>query len=492
MIQYYTGNNTTEYMPFDKLYAISHYIVPNFATLDWDAVSRQQVSESMTRLRDDRDAVFDDLMMYIHIPYCKSFCHYCNFNKNHYPFKDESILDEYVSYVIKEIDYYLAQPYIQSRNLTSIYIGGGSPSTLPTKSVARLFEHLQARLPNYAAIEKSFTGESRTLRREDLLQLIHDHGWQRVTFGIESLNPSIHRAIGRWDRREDIDAVFSGLDKLGYKGEKCVDLMYDLPGQTLQGFADELTELVDVYSPDEIDAFGTVYLPYRPLHKLIIEGRVDQPGDGWQLLQMREQLYDYLLERGYHNTIAETYAKSRHKSKYQTAHCARQDIVAIGCAGRGNLKDMVCINPSDVSEWKKNIDEYGYSTSTLQSIGRDGVLERIMAMFPRYLYLEKARLHSFKDASSYNTMVKVLRDHIKRGVVEEHEDSYSVNKLGVLWHGNMQTEYMLPRANLRGRMLLNVLTEDPRKKASQKPRFAVNAATRFIAENIDKYPKLMK
>ena len=205
----------------------------------------------------------------------------------------------------------MAMPYVQGRKFTAIYIGGGSPSTLPPSAVDRLFTHLGKVIPNYEQIEKTFTGEPRTLRRPELLQLIKDHGWNRVTFGIETLNPEIHKKIGRWDTREDLDAVFDGLEKLAYTGDRCVDLMYDLPGQTLDGFQDELATLVNHYQPDEIDAFGTVYLPYRPLHKLILDGRVPQPGDVWQLLAMREHLYDYLLASGYHNTIAETYAPPR-------------------------------------------------------------------------------------------------------------------------------------------------------------------------------------
>jgi coproporphyrinogen III oxidase-like Fe-S oxidoreductase len=491
MQTYYLGAEPDKYVPFDKLLAISHYIMPNFGTLEWDRVSRAQVDESLRSLSDPGGNLNDELMMYIHVPYCQSFCHYCNFNKNHYPRQDEGQLQDYVDYLIKEIDYYMSRPYVQARRFTGIYIGGGSPSTLPTSAVERLFAHLAKVCPNFAHIEKTFTGEPRTLRRPDLLQVLNDFGFERITFGIETLNPEIHKKIGRWDGPEDVDAVFDELAKLGYRGEKCVDLMYDLPGQTLDGFQGELELLVSRYNPDEIDAFGTVYLPYRPLHKLILDGRVPQPGSIWQLLQMREHLYDYLLAQGYNNTIAETYARRTRRSVYQTAHCARQDIIGVGCAARSNIKDMVSINPDKLDVWKANLDAHGVSTQTLQSIGRPGVFDRIMVMFPRYKELSKSLFESFSDVPHFAATRATLRAHIAAGCVEEQADRYVVNKLGVIWHGNLQTDYMKHVLNLQGKVLLRVISEDEDKFAREQ-RFKVNVATKFIAKHIDKYPKLMK
>jgi coproporphyrinogen III oxidase-like Fe-S oxidoreductase len=90
------------------------------------------------------------------------------------------------------------------------------------------------------SMERTFTGEPRTLKHPDLLQLLVDYWFNRVTFGVESFNEEIRQEIGRWDNLQDVAAVFSGLEKVGYKGEKDIDLMFDLPGQTLKRFQQEL------------------------------------------------------------------------------------------------------------------------------------------------------------------------------------------------------------------------------------------------------------
>ncbi|KOX06480.1 hypothetical protein ADK65_01740 [Streptomyces sp. NRRL B-1140] len=491
---YYLGDNPSKPVPFDGVITASHYVVPLFATMDWDQVPREKVVENIAGLQDPGGNLNDEIMMYIHVPYCKSFCHYCNFNRFHYPKQDSERLEKYTDYLIKEIDWYMRQPYVQARKFTGIYIGGGSPSTLPTSAIERLSSHLAKVIPNYDSIEKSFTGEPRTLRRPGLLEVLRDQGWDRITFGVETLNPEIHRKIGRLDTREDVDAIFDRMRDLNYKADTCVDMMYDLPGQSLFGFQDELTELVDSYDPTEIDLFTTIYLPYRPLHKMILDGRVAQPGSPWQLLAMREHLYDFLSEKGYHNTIAETWSKRNERSQYQTAHCARQDIIGIGCAARGNVKDMVSINPEKVDDWQKNVDEHGASTETLQSIGYEGVLDRIMVMFPRYKHLDKSLLGDFGekvDSEVFERVLNVIDGHLENGTVEDEGDHFRVTKLGVIWHGNLQTDYLRHALNTEGEVLIEHLTE-AKEDFDREDRFGINEQTTFIKENDDLYPKLMK
>jgi hypothetical protein len=131
------------------------------------------------------------------------------------------------------------------------------------------------------------------------------------------------------------------------------------------------------------------------------------------------------------------------------------------------------------------------STETLQSIGREGVLERVMVMFPRYKELTKAYLDEFRDAKNFDRLHEILRRHIDAGVVDEHPDRYTVNKLGVIWICNMQTDYMRPSFNTLGKVLIKVLSEKPKRFGAEE-RFKVNPLTQFIANNIDRYPKLMK
>ena len=489
---YYLGNSPLEPHPFDDVNTCPMYIIPNFTTLDWDKQTPEGVAAQMKRLHDDSGALNEDIMMYIHVPFCTSYCHYCNFARDRFPWRDHSVLDQYTDYLIREIDYYLEEmPYVHGRRFTAIYVGGGSPSTLGAKNTERLFDHLAKKLPNFSAIEKTFTGEPKTLKDTGILEVLVRHGINRVTFGIESLNPKHRKYIGRTDKVEDIDHVFSGLVRAGFKGDTCADFMFNHPGQSFEEMAEDLDRVIHEYQPTELDTYNTIYVPYRPLHKLVLKGIVPQPANIRTLLRMREYLYDALTTNGYHNTIAETYSKRPLRSQYQTAHCARQDIIGVGVAARGNFKDMVSINPATTEEWMRAVDERRYSTKTLQTIGRDGVLKRIMVMWPRFMTLDKSLFESFSDVKSYRKMRRILEGHLKRGVCQETETEYRMNKLGVLWHANLQWDYMHPDLSVWGKVIGSHFGER-KQRWDDAARFRRTPAVRVMDRFTDKYPKLMK
>jgi hypothetical protein len=139
----------------------------------------------------------------------------------------------------------------------------------------------------------------------------------------------------------------------------------------------------------------------------------------------------------------------------------------------------------------KAIDETRYSTRTLQPIQRDGVLKRIMVMWPRYMTLDKALFESFSDVKSFRTMQRILEEHLRKGVCDDAGSEYRMNKLGVLWHANMQWDYMHPDLNIWGRVIGSHFGE-AKNHWDQDERFQRSTAVRFMDYFTDKYPKLMK
>ena len=105
--------------------------------------------------------------------------------------------------------------------------------------------------------------------------------------------------------------------------------------------------------------------------------------------------------------------------------------------------------------------------------------------------LNKSLLESFADVESFPTMLGILEHHVQKGVCEEAPDEYRMNKLGVLWHANMQWDYMHPDLNIWGRVIGGHFGER-KNHWDDAERFKRTRAVRFIDYFTDKYPKLMK
>jgi hypothetical protein len=115
-----------------------------------------------------------------------------------------------------------------------------------------------------------------------------------------------------------------------------------------------------------------------------------------------------------------------------------------------------------------------------------------MVMFPRYKELSKELLARYgPEVSDFDRVMEVLNRHLDAGVIDDEDDRYTVNKLGVIWHGNLQTDYLRHTLNEQGEQIIEHLTERS-KDFDNENRFTVTPQTVYIEENDEKYPRLMK
>jgi coproporphyrinogen III oxidase-like Fe-S oxidoreductase len=194
---------------------------------------------------------------------------------------------------------------------------------------------------------------------------------------------------------------------------------------------------------------------------------------------MREFIHNYLTEEGYNNVLSETYSQFDKPSSYHEGRCNHEDIIPVGVASQGSFKDMRTVNPSSIDLWMKNIQQYGVSTQTLQSVGRNGEFLRNMVMFPRYKKISKKYIQSFRDVKDYNRIIKIIKKHIDLSLVEEHENYYSVTDLGVIWYGNLQRDYVNHQLNLKGKVGLNMVSY-PKKHFDRKDRIDMNPIAKLF------------
>ena len=166
---------------------------------------------------------------YIHIPFCNTICSYCDFCKLYY---DDKYIDKYLNELEKEI-----KSIYRGEVLETIYIGGGTPSSLSIKQLERLFNILEI-FKKSKDIE--FTIESNFENiTEDKLLLYKKYGINRLSFGLESINKNNLSFLNRNISKEKISDTISICRELGFNNIN-VDLMYALPIETIEDVKDDL------------------------------------------------------------------------------------------------------------------------------------------------------------------------------------------------------------------------------------------------------------
>lgn len=160
---------------------------------------------------------------YIHIPFCKKICSYCDFCKIFY---NEQLVDKYLISLEKEID-----SLYQNEVLDTIYIGGGTPSSLNLNQLEKLFGIIN-KLNKSKTIEYTIECNFETMSNEKL-ELFKKYGINRLSFGIESINEDNQKLLERENKKEEIINIIKTAKSLGFNNIN-VDLMYALPNETLE------------------------------------------------------------------------------------------------------------------------------------------------------------------------------------------------------------------------------------------------------------------
>ncbi|EGG58531.1 radical SAM domain protein [Enterococcus faecalis TX1467] len=171
-----------------------------------------------------------DRSAYIHIPFCEHICYYCDFNK---VFLEGQPVDEYIQSLLKEIQ--LTQALYPEQEMKTIYIGGGTPTSLSAKQLDVLLKGVREQLTFDDRNEFTVEANPGDLTQEKL-QVMKNYGVNRLSMGVQTFDDRLLKKIGRKHTAADVYETMKFLEKENFTNVS-IDLIYALPGQTLVKFS---------------------------------------------------------------------------------------------------------------------------------------------------------------------------------------------------------------------------------------------------------------
>ena len=265
---------------------------------------------------------------YIHTPFCVQKCLYCDFAS--YACRDTNIMKEYVQAVCCEIASGGAVKLPVNPHAT-IYFGGGTPSTLPIECIAQIVgalkEHKYWQEPAEATIEVN-PGTADL----EKLKALRDLGFDRISFGVQSLNDVELKTIGRIHSAQEALQAIAWAKEAGFN-RISADLIYGLPGQTLTSLRKTLEELTAT-GIEHVSVYGLIVEEGTPLCTLINEGKLSLPDED-TAADMYEFVQSFLKEQGFERYEISNYAKNGQYSKHNLVYWKYQPYAAFGAAACG-------------------------------------------------------------------------------------------------------------------------------------------------------------
>ncbi|MFO2465204.1 oxygen-independent coproporphyrinogen III oxidase [Pseudomonas sp. 15FMM2] len=339
-------------------------------------------------LRDSRKAV-RPLSLYVHVPFCANICYYCACNK--VITKDRGRAQAYLQHLEQEIQLIACHlaPHQQVRQL---HLGGGTPTFLSHDELRQLM----ARLRQHFNLLDDDSGDYSIEidpREADwaTMGLLRELGFNRVSIGVQDLDPDVQRAVNRLQSLEETRAVIDAARTLQFRSIN-IDLIYGLPKQTPEHFIHTLDEVISL-QPDRLSLFNYAHLPERFIpQRRINSDELPAPADKLSMLHNTiEQLgaagYQYIgmdhfaLPDDELAIAQEEFRLQRNFQGYVTrADC---DLIGLGVSAISQIGDLYCQNSSDLNHYQSALAGAQLATSrgllcTADDRVRRAVMEQLL------------------------------------------------------------------------------------------------------------------
>lgn len=295
--------------------------------------------------------------LYIHIPFCRRKCFYCDFNS--YPtgaFAPETI-EGYTAALIREIRWYgarLARGGVRPR-AGSVYSGGGTPTVLATGQLQAILEACREEFfPEQGksgevtgATEVTVEANPGTLTSEKLEGLL-SAGANRLSLGVQSLSDPLLAAIGRIHSAGDFIANYQLARQIGFTNIN-VDLIFGLPGQTLAEWEETLKRVVAL-SPEHISAYGLSIEEGTPFARWVAQGKLEPAGEELEAA-MLEAAMATLEAAGYEHYEISNYARPGFRSRHNQVYWRNEPYLGVGAGAWGYWQGVRHANVSRPGEY---------------------------------------------------------------------------------------------------------------------------------------------
>lgn len=297
----------------------------------------------------------EELGIYIHIPFCKSKCYYCDFIS--FTNQCEQV-EPYIQKVLQEMQQYDISNY----NVTTIYIGGGTPSFINEKYIKQLLDELKGKLienkTKWEEIEITIEINPGTITKKKLEQY-KKSGVNRISIGLQSTNDILLKQIGRIHTYQEFLDAYQLVQEVGFKNVN-VDLIIGLPNQTIQDVKQTLAEIQRL-NPNHVSVYSLIVEEGTKIEELIRSSKLQLPDE-----ELERQMYWYVkntLElNGYKHYEISNFAKEGKESKHNLNCWEQKEYIGLGAGAHSYLDGIRYSNSSfkELKEWDfmdKKIEE---------------------------------------------------------------------------------------------------------------------------------------
>lgn len=308
-----------------------------------------------------------ELGIYIHIPFCKDKCYYCDFVS----YKAiEQKQEDYTNCLIKEIESKNWDEINKKYQVTTIYIGGGTPSYIDSNNIVRILEAIKNKISKVSNSSSSYfenTPKSNHLENMEItievnpgtvtkekLDAYKNAGINRISIGLQSTNNKLLKKIGRIHTFEQFLQTYQTAKKVGFENIN-VDLMLALPGQTIEDLKESIEKVVEL-NPTHISVYSLILEEGTKFYQMVEKGELQLPYE-----EVERQMYWYVKNKlelnGFKHYEISNFAKEEKESRHNLNCWNQEQYLGFGLAAHSYFENKRFSNTENLENYIKNVEE---------------------------------------------------------------------------------------------------------------------------------------
>lgn len=373
---------------------------------------------------------------YIHIPFCEHICYYCDFNK---VMLEGQPVDEYVQALLKEIKMTLEQ--YPTDNTETIYIGGGTPTSLTAKQLDVLLAGIRELMPFTDGNEFTVEANPGDLTLEKL-DVMSSYGVNRLSMGVQSFDDKLLKKIGRKHSAQDVYDTMKVIDKAGFGNNVSIDLIYALPGQTMASFEDTLSQAL------------ALDLPHYSLYSLILEnqtifynwarqGRLDLPPEDVEG-NMFERAAEEMEKHGKKQYEISNFSAPGKQSQHNLVYWNNEHYYGLGAGASGYLNQTRYKNHGPIQHYLQPLRENRLPIREVEELSTKNVMEEQMFLGLRKLKgISISEFNQKFERDFYDVYGKLLPELKEQGLIEIKDDHIALTKHGLILGNEVFEKFLI-------------------------------------------------
>ncbi|QQE77349.1 radical SAM family heme chaperone HemW [Alicyclobacillus sp. SO9] len=279
--------------------------------------------------------------LYVHIPFCGSRCHYCDFATFVAP---HPVRETYLDALLQELKW-LSE--MHTTPLKSVFIGGGTPTLLSVEQLERLLKGIQDSFQLKEDAEFTIEANPGTVT-EEKLRMLRQYGVNRISFGAQTFNDTLLLAIGRLHDADTVDKSIRMAQSAGFK-RISIDLMFGLPDQTLLDVRASIQRFLD-YNLEHVSAYWLKVEKGTPFHDWQEQGMLPLPGEDAEA-DMYEEVRRLLTDAGYEHYEISNFALPGAASVHNLVYWHNEPYLAAGVGAHGYVMQTRYENTRHLSQY---------------------------------------------------------------------------------------------------------------------------------------------